>query len=104
MFEHSAKHALSPSKSLGLAQFHLTNARESKDTEIQLVLCEYADSLLEHMKRSIKRTPPANTKNDPEKELREGVAAAYLDHANLMADLGQQDKAVASRRKADKWG
>lgn len=104
MFEHSAKHALSPSKTLGLAQFHLKNARENKDPEIQLVFCEYADSLLDHMKRSIKRTPPANSKNDPDKDLREGTAAAYLDHANLVADLGQPDKAIASRKKADKWG
>ncbi|GJJ67835.1 hypothetical protein EMPS_00181 [Entomortierella parvispora] len=104
MFEHSAKHALSPSKSLGLIQFHLKNARDSKDPEIQLVLCEYADSLLEHMKKSVKRTPPANVKNDTEKELREGIAEAYLDHANLMADLGQPDRVLASRKKADKWG
>ena len=93
---------LSPAKSLELAQFHLSNAREVKDPEIRMALCDHADAILEPMKRVVKRTP--SKPNDGEQALREGIAAAYLDHANLVANLGHPDKAQTSRKRADKWG
>ncbi|KAF9197986.1 hypothetical protein BGZ49_001339 [Haplosporangium sp. Z 27] len=55
------------------------------------------------MKKYVKRTTVSNN-DDGQQALREGIAAAYLDHANLVADLGHADLAQNSRRRADKWG
>ncbi|KAF9994208.1 hypothetical protein BGZ79_001035 [Entomortierella chlamydospora] len=101
MFEIHAKHALSASQSLELIQFLLSNARD-KEPPIRFVLCNYAKALLESMKEIVKRTSIDN--KDGNQSLREGIASAYLDHANLVADLGHPDQAQTSRRKADKWG
>jgi len=107
MFDHTLKHALPATKALQVVQTFLRNARESKDTAIQMVFCEYADALLGHMKRTVKRPPSSNhsdTTDDNEHTIRIAIARAYLDHANLVADLGQVDLALNSRKRADKWG
>ncbi|KAG0043057.1 hypothetical protein BGZ83_011888, partial [Gryganskiella cystojenkinii] len=93
---------LSPAKSLELVQFHLKNAREVKDPEIRMALCDHVDAILEPMKKIVKRTP--TKPNDSEQALREGIATAYLEHANLVADLGHPDRAQTSRKRANKWG
>ncbi|KAG0305305.1 hypothetical protein BGZ99_002145, partial [Dissophora globulifera] len=103
MFDTSPKSALSASKTLALIQVHLTHARESKDVEIKLVWCEYADNLLDQMKTLVKR-PVTGNKGAVDQTLQQEIARAYLEHANLLADLGFAEKAQKSRRRADKWG
>ncbi|GJJ77370.1 hypothetical protein EMPS_09729 [Entomortierella parvispora] len=106
MFDHSLKHALPAAKTLQVVQTLLRNARESKDGAIQMVFCEYADTLLGPMKKTIKPTPDNNssTTDSEGQAIRVAIAQAYLDHANIVADLGYTDLAQKSRKRADKWG
>ncbi|KAG0039233.1 hypothetical protein BGZ83_002846, partial [Gryganskiella cystojenkinii] len=93
--------------SLRLVQTLLDDVREqnTNDTAIKLVLCNYVDALLVHMKYAVKRPSITNQNNeDGNQALREGIATAYLDHAELVADLGHTELALNSRRRADKWG
>ncbi|KAG0049620.1 hypothetical protein BGZ83_005545 [Gryganskiella cystojenkinii] len=114
MFDLNSKTPLSAAQTLELVQIQLGFARECKDDAIKLTLCKYADKLLEPMKKVVKR-PTTNNNNhssnpnnreeeEKEQTLRESIATAYLDHANLVADLGLPDLAQTSRRRADKWG
>lgn len=109
MFDMRSKNTLSLAKSLEVIQILLNTAREgSKDPEIKMVFCDYADALLGHMKSILKRPGSSSDKRHDDsggdKVLQESVATAYLDHAILVADLGQLDLAQNSRKRADKWG
>ena len=109
MFDLLKKNDLSTAQSLELVRIHLRNARECKDTAIRLALCNCADTLLASTRKVSKKTVHNNSnlkKNgdeDNEQTLREGIAAAYLDHADLVAHLGYDSLAVASRKRAEKW-
>ncbi|KAF9202010.1 hypothetical protein BGZ49_007804 [Haplosporangium sp. Z 27] len=106
MFDIHSKNTLSAVKSLNLIQILLNNARiqDSNDADIKLVLCNYADELLAHMKNTVKRPSiGAHSKDDGNQTLREEIASAYLDHANLVADLGRPELALNSRKRAEKW-
>ncbi|KAG0277389.1 hypothetical protein BGZ96_002884 [Linnemannia gamsii] len=103
MFELHTKHALSASQSLEIIQTLLKNGGETKDATVRLVFCNKVETLLGHMKKLIKKTNASNN-DDGNQALREGIATAYLDHANLMAELGHPEQAQISRRQADKWG
>ncbi|KAF8958122.1 hypothetical protein BGZ46_002036 [Entomortierella lignicola] len=107
MFGIHSKNTLSAVKSLNLIQILLNNARiqDSNDADIKLVLCNYADELLARMKNTVKRPSiGAHSKDDGNQTLREEIASAYLDHANLVADLGHPELALNSRKRAEKWG
>ncbi|KAF9157690.1 hypothetical protein BGX20_003774, partial [Mortierella sp. AD010] len=59
------------------------------------------------MKNTVKRpnaSSRSHSNDDGDQALREEIASAYLDHANLMADLGHPEQALKSRSRADKWG
>src|SRR5690348_6308731 len=103
MFEFHTKHTLSAPQSLEIIQTLLKNGGETKDATVQLFFCNNVDTLLGHMKKLIKRTNASNN-DDGNQVLREGITTAYLDHANLMAELGHPEQAQISRRRADKWG
>ncbi|KAF9333168.1 hypothetical protein BGZ91_011376 [Linnemannia elongata] len=103
MFEFHTKHTLSAPQSLEIIQTLLKNGGETKDATVRLAFCNNVDTLLGHMKKLIKRTNASNN-DDGNQALREGIATAYLDHANLMAELGHPEQAQISRRRADKWG
>ncbi|KAF9950714.1 hypothetical protein BGZ72_007667 [Mortierella alpina] len=110
MFSSDHKsHTLLAPHALKLVQISIKNAQESSEPSIQLALCEYIDTLLAQMKRTVK--PPSNTTpitadsdQDHHHALGREMAQAYLDHANLIADLGYPDRAKKSRRRAEKWG
>ena len=112
MFYHSPKINLAPSKTLELVRLQLQQAHDSKDPEITLIICNFADSLLASLKSVVKRPPRVTSSSgpihnvDPDQEslLCQEIASAYLEHANLMADLGHADMAQNSRKRADKWG
>ncbi|KAF9171728.1 hypothetical protein BGX21_010253 [Mortierella sp. AD011] len=103
MFELYTKHVLSAAQSLEYIQALLKNGHETKDAALRLAFCNNADTLLLHMKKYVKRTNTSNN-DDGDQFLRQGIAAAYLDHANMMADLGHPEQAQNSRRRAEKWG
>jgi len=99
------KNALSATKSLELIQIQLGCARDCKDAEIKLALCGNVDVLLGQMKRLVHR--PLSVvieKHDSSPTPQEAIAEAYLDHANMVADLGHSDLAQLSRKRAEKWG
>ena len=103
---------LAPSKTLEVVRWQLKQAYDSKDPEIILIICNFADSLLASLKSVVKRSHRVTSSSgtihnvDPDQEslLCHEIASAYLDHANLMADLGHADLAQNSRKRADKWG
>jgi len=106
------KPSLAPEKTLSLVQSQLKNAREATDADIVMAHCNHANRLLSSLKGKVKRTlgntgggSPVKAKSDmTEQVLRDGIVNAYLDIANIVADLGFADKAQRSRLKADKWG
>ncbi|KAG0356403.1 hypothetical protein BGZ54_000737 [Gamsiella multidivaricata] len=113
LFDFAFKPSLAPGKTLNLVEQELGSARETKDedSEISLAHCDYADRLLSSLKGKVKRSPDSNgtikkgrLSDMTEQTLRDRIANAYLDHANLAADLGFPDKAKKSRMRADKWG
>ncbi|KAG0040580.1 hypothetical protein BGZ83_002480, partial [Gryganskiella cystojenkinii] len=107
MLDLHSKNTLTPFQSLKLVQTLLDDVREqdTNDTAIKLVLCNYVDALLSHMKNTVEKPSSTNQNNeDSSQALREGIAAAYLDHANLMSDLGHPELALNSCRRADEWG
>lgn len=100
------KPSLAPEKTLTLVQCQLKNARETTDADIVMAHCNHADRLLSSLKGKVKRTL-GNTgarSDTTEQALRVAIVNAYLDMANIVADLGFPDKAQRSRLKADKWG
>ncbi|KAF9926077.1 hypothetical protein BGZ67_008278 [Mortierella alpina] len=106
MFDSLNKNALPPNKALELIQIVLGTAHDCKDADIRMVICSYVDTLLRKMKRVLKRpySIMGSKRESGDRILREGIATAYLDHANLLADLGHADLALSSRQRADKWG
>ncbi|KAG0044723.1 hypothetical protein BGZ83_009996 [Gryganskiella cystojenkinii] len=112
MLSHSPKINLVPSKILELIRLQLKQAHDSEDPEVTLIFCNFADWLLTSLKTVVKR--PSRLKSssrtvhgdgsEQETLLFQEIASAYLDHANLMVDLGYADMAQKSRSRADKWG
>lgn len=103
MFDSSPKSAVSASKILEVIQVHLAHARESKDVAIKLVWCSSTDNLLSHMKHLVKR-PSTGSKNNDDQTFQQQIASVYLEHANLLVELGFVEKAQHSLRRANKWG
>ncbi|KAF9161622.1 hypothetical protein BGX21_008753 [Mortierella sp. AD011] len=107
MFDIHSKNTLSAVKSLNLIQILLNDARvqDSNNADIKFILCNYVDVLLAHMKNIVKRPSTGiHSKDDGDQTLREEIASANLDHANLVADLGHPELALKSRKRAEKWG
>ncbi|KAG0310748.1 hypothetical protein BGZ99_000169 [Dissophora globulifera] len=106
MFDSFNGDALPPNKALELIQTLLITTHDCRDADIRMVLCSYVDTLLSKMKRTHRGPFSAMgfKRDNGDSVLREGIAAAYLDHANLLADLGHADLALCSRQRADKWG
>ncbi|KAG0056735.1 hypothetical protein BGZ83_003704 [Gryganskiella cystojenkinii] len=102
MFESNSTATLFPANTVEVVNDLLKSAQDTKDTAKKLLYCHCADSLLSDLKRGVNRSGPS--KNDDERRLREGIARAYYEHADLMADLGNAKIAQNSRRKAEKWG
>ena len=104
MFDTGPKNTLSELQTLAVIQVHLAQAREAEDTEIKLFWCDSADSLLGPLKTRVKRPGPGN-KNNGDQILQQRIASAYLEHADLLTDLGgHMDKARKSLQRAEKWG
>ena len=101
---HSKTTALTATQTLEVVRILFDNARECKDPAIKLALCTSADGYLGGMKQLVKRPATTNNNDDGEQTVREEIASAFLDHANLVADLGNASQAVNSRRRAEKWG
>ncbi|KAG0306589.1 hypothetical protein BGZ98_002108 [Dissophora globulifera] len=105
MFDTFSRNALPPNKALELIQTLLITAHECRDADIKMVLCSYVDTLLSKMKRTL-RGPfgiIGFKRKNGDRVLRDGIAAAYLDLANLLADLRHPDLALRSRQRAGKW-
>ncbi|KAG0346708.1 hypothetical protein BGZ54_005124, partial [Gamsiella multidivaricata] len=99
----SPRKALLPQKELELANFHMENARKTKDRELALALCDDAETALSRMKRAAKKilTTPLSVEDQA---LRDGFAGACLEHGNLLDSLGYSEMAQASYKRAEKWG
>ena len=108
MFDLQSKtSALTATQTLGVVRILFDNAQECNDPAIKLALCTSADWYLGGMKQLVKRPAATTTKNnneDREQTVREEIASAFLDHANLVADLGHANLAMKSRSRAEKWG
>ena len=105
MFELHAKTAtLTATQVLEVVHILFDNARECRDPAIKLALCTSADGYLGGMKQLVKRPATTNNNDDGEQTVREEIASAFLDHANLVADLGHANLAMKSRSRAEKWG
>ncbi|KAG0056057.1 hypothetical protein BGZ83_006494 [Gryganskiella cystojenkinii] len=99
----SSRRASSPQKELELANFHLDNARKTKDAQIVLMICDDAEAALSRMKRAAKKTLTCPLSVE-DQALRDGFAGAYLEHAKLMESLGYSEMAQVSYKRAEKWG
>ncbi|KAF9281671.1 hypothetical protein BGZ68_006508, partial [Mortierella alpina] len=102
-------HSLKAPHAIELVQLLIKNAQESRESSIQLALCEYVETLLAQLKRTVRSplsTAVIATDDDQalHQRLQREIAGAYLTHANLVADLGYPDCAKKSRRRAEKWG
>jgi hypothetical protein len=82
------------------ANFHMDNARKTKDPKLALVLCEDADSALSYVRRSAKWV----RKYSHDESLRTRIAATCFKLSTLQGDLKLRDKAQDSYRTAEKWG
>ncbi|KAG0310472.1 hypothetical protein BGZ99_000363, partial [Dissophora globulifera] len=93
----------SPQQILELANLHLENARKTKDREVALDLCNDAEAALSRITKTAKKTlkTPLSVEDQA---LRNGVAASYLEHGNLLESLGHVEKAKLSYKKAEKLG
>ncbi len=98
----SSRNALSPQKTLDLANFYLENARKAKDVEIALVLCDEAEASLSQMKRALRKAHNPETLAD--QTLQAKIANVYFEHGKVLENLGHPDKAQVSFKKAEKWG
>ncbi|KAF9957305.1 hypothetical protein BGZ72_001943 [Mortierella alpina] len=92
---------LSPQQALKLAKFYLTSAGNADEPAIALALCEQAEMCLDRVKRP---KSSSITENEGYRAFREEVAAAYIEHARLMAKGRYPEKEQASRTKSEKWG
>ncbi|UAW64649.2 pentapeptide repeat-containing protein [Mycoavidus sp. HKI] len=98
----SSRSALSPQKTLDLANCYLENARKAKDLEIALVLCDDAEASLSQMKRALRKAHTPETLAD--QTLRTKIGTVYFEHGKVLENLGHSDKAQVSYKKAEKWG
>ncbi|KAI8598725.1 hypothetical protein EDD21DRAFT_356115 [Dissophora ornata] len=94
---------LSPQQALELANLHLENALTTKDPELALKCCDYAEAALSRMKRPAKKIVMSSLRAD-DLALRDGIAAAYSEIGKLLISLGNSAKAQVSNKKAEKWG
>jgi hypothetical protein len=92
----SPRGTLSLQKVLYLAKLYLENARKETDPEIVLVLCHDTEVSLSQVKRAVKHAENQN--------LREGIAAAYIDLGNLLDSHDHRTEAQAFYKKSEKWG
>ncbi|KAI8595916.1 hypothetical protein EDD21DRAFT_408766 [Dissophora ornata] len=100
----SSRDLLSPHTALEVASIHLENARQAKNPELALTLCNEAEAALSRIKRAAKKaliSPPFSVEDQT---LRVGIATAYFEHGKLVESLGYRTKAQASHKKAQKWG
>ncbi|KAG0362320.1 hypothetical protein BGZ54_008681, partial [Gamsiella multidivaricata] len=99
----SSRSALSPQKELEIVDIFLENARQNKDREIALALCDDAVAALSRVKRATKKTltPPLSVEGQT---LRDGIATAYFEHGELQDSLGNRELAQVSYKKAERWG
>jgi hypothetical protein len=97
----SSQSALSPERTLELANLCLENARTTKNPEVALELCAEATTVLSRMKQFLKTSAPPTDSDD--QSLREGIATTYLEIGKLQDSLRRRDKALVSYKKADKW-
>jgi len=117
MFHYGPKNGLSGPDTLDLVEVLLKNAQKSDKPTTKFALCGYVDELLGHMKKFVKRPSSSTTSNSPssssitktqgndgDQALRERIVSAYLEHADIVADLKHPELAEDSRRRARKWG
>ncbi|KAI8602910.1 hypothetical protein EDD21DRAFT_352310 [Dissophora ornata] len=103
MFRNVFSSSLSVQQALELANLHLENAHNTKDPELVLTCCNYAETTLSRMKTVAKKTVISSSRADHQ-ALRSDVAAAFFEHGKLLDSLGNHTKAQASYKKAEKWG
>ncbi|KAG0022510.1 hypothetical protein BGZ80_000081 [Entomortierella chlamydospora] len=83
---------------LEIANKHLEETRKTKNKPAQaLVFSDYAKSMLKYAGKIF----IAKKIKDP--ILSEGIAKAYYEHGDLLAELGRHDDARKSRSEAEKW-
>ncbi len=98
----SLRSALSPEKTLDLANAYLKLARETPALNIALILCNEVDASLSQMKRALKKAHTPQTLAD--QALRDRIAQTYFERGQVLENWGQRDEAQNSYRKAQKWG
>ena len=109
MFGHSLKINLALRNTVRLLP---KQAHDSKDPKIILVICNIASWLLATLKSVAKRHSRStsfsgaihNIDLEQETLLFQDIASAYLDHANLMGNLGHANMTQESRRRAESLG
>ncbi|KAG0005501.1 hypothetical protein BGZ65_011016, partial [Modicella reniformis] len=93
--------SLSVQQRLELINIYLENASQTKDVDIVLTLCHDAENALLQAKNATKRSS-TYPKDNREKDLHEGVAAAYNTLGNLLSASGFHEVANTFYRKANK--
>ncbi|KAG0006776.1 hypothetical protein BGZ65_003913 [Modicella reniformis] len=99
----SPKTDLSLRQALEITDIYLKNASKSKDQDIALILCHDAEVALAQAKSASKKVL-THPKDDEEKDLREGMAAAYINIGNLLELQEYRDEAQLIYKKAGKLG
>ncbi|KAF9365999.1 hypothetical protein BGX34_006884, partial [Mortierella sp. NVP85] len=98
----SSRSTLSPRQALKLANnICLDNARQAKDSEVALQLCDDAEVALSHVKRASKAP---SVRLDDQQTLFKEIADVYIGLGKLQDGLGQSDKAQANYKRAELWG
>jgi hypothetical protein len=98
----SSRSTLSPRQALELAHnICLDNARQAKDSEVALQLCDDAAVALSHIRRANKAP---SVRLDDQQALFKEIADVYIELGKLQDGLGQSDKAQANYKRAELWG
>ncbi|KAG0047299.1 hypothetical protein BGZ83_007629, partial [Gryganskiella cystojenkinii] len=111
MFDFSPKTDLSGPDTLDLVELLLKTAQESDKKTTQLALCGHVDTYLGTMKKFVKRPSPSTAgrniaktdSNEDEQLLRQRIAKAYHDHADLLTRLDHLKMAQESERREGLW-
>ncbi len=118
MFERLSSSTLSPSSQLILAQTHLEGARkQSANNQLDVALELYDQAEVSFVKVADKQgVKPTLTQvkealrnartseSEEAQNLREQIAAVYLERGDAWQQLGKSKKAEANYQNAEKWG
>ncbi|KAK3807859.1 MAG: hypothetical protein J3Q66DRAFT_444916 [Benniella sp.] len=92
----SPRGSLSLQQTLNLANIYLENAKSVQDPDIALVLCHDAEVSLTQARKGARHAEDPITSDS--------IATAYISLGRILNSRGHTNEAMASYKKAEKWG